>query len=493
MVINTSFLNDLERKIRENNAPKLSTFVENIRPNSIPRQQLARFASLIRRMGGVKYALSLLNPIIRNPVARPPVFAELLEYASCLNRLSLTKESIEILQTIEKQRHPEVEFEMAAAYLSVWDCKKAIPHLERFIQFSEISSYRKAVGILNLGVSFLNTNCIKEANCNFEKVYKIAVLEKFELLAGNALELLSEVAIVERNFKKAKMHLEDAHKFLKNAPARYELYAERRYLIIKLLQEKGSEDSLKKFEQVRKNATLLREWNTIREIEIFKAIATNNLSKIISIYYGTDFEQLRERIQYLWGKPIPKLEVYKRKLGLGFVKKDYAFDVSLGRDLKTGAKLKSGQVLHRVLQAVSRDYYFPYSTSKLFSVVFQESKYDPVSSPRQVYGAIKRLNLWFKKHRIPLFVEASKEGYRLRSSSGYYLLQKCSQKMINKIDEFIISLKEAGVKNGFNLKMVLETLQIPRRTALRLLSEAIKSGHLKREGYTNLTCYFYTL
>lgn len=490
MEVTVSFLDELERKIRDNKAPKLAHLIASIKPSKIPRPLLARYASLIRRMGGVKYATKLLNPIIRNIANRPQV-SELVEYASCLTRLHLAKESIEILEKIREEKLPEIHYEFAAAHVSNWDYQKAVPFFESYLKFPNLPPYKKVVGELNLGASYIYLNKFKEAKRSLEKVYTVATRDGFNLLAGNSCELMGEIFIIEGDFKKAVEYLDKAKIFLENTNSRYKLFVDKWLLIIKMLKEKGSPESRRAFQIVRKTAAELQEWNTVQELEVFRAIAMDDREKITYSYYGTSYPELRKRVAYLWGKPIESLEIYDRKIGLGPVKKRDVFDVAIGKDLNTGAQVKPGQNLHRLLQALSTETYFPYSTTKLYSLVFPNLHFNPVTSPQQIYEVIKRLNLWFKENKIPLVVDRSKGGYRLRAAQPYILRLRTNNISLTKMEEFLLRLKDAGLESGFSIGMVEEKLGLPRRSATRLLGDAVAAGHLRREGQTQSTRYFF--
>lgn len=491
MEITVSFLDDLERKIRDNKAPKLAHLIASVKPSKIPRSLLARYASLVRRMGGVKYSTKLLNPIIRNIANRPQV-AELIEYASCLTRLNLAKESLEILEKIKEEKFPEIHYEFAAAHVSNWDYQKAIPFFENYLKFPDLPPYKRVVGELNLGASYIYLNKFKEAKRSLERVYVTATRDGFNLLAGNACELMGEIFIIEGDFKKALDYLDRAKIFLENTNSRYKLFVDKWLLIIKMLRERGSPESLKAFQAVRKVAAELYEWNTVQELEMFRAIATGDHEKILYCYYGTSYPELRKRIVCLWGKPIETSEVYDRKMGSGNAKKREVFDVATGKDLNTGASLKPGQNLHRLMQALSMEVYFPYSTTKLYSLVFPNLHFNPVTSPQQIYEVIKRLNQWFKENNIPFFVDRNKGGYRLRTSQAYILRLKTNNVSLTKAEEFISRIKAAGIQTGFSISTVEEMLDIPRRSATRLLGDAVSSGLLTREGQTQATRYYFT-
>lgn len=494
MRVTTPFLDTLEENIRNNKAPSLSQLIEEIKPKDIPRGLLARYANLLRRLGGLKFAVKILNPIVRSRNSNP-TSQEKLEYASCLTRLHLGEESIELLEQLKHENNSEVHFELAAAHISQWDYERAIPHLKAFLQHASIPAYRKVVGELNLGAALIYTNRTRDAEKLLLKVYNTATKEGFHLLVGNVCDLLSEIAITKREFRTALTYIKKAKEILKKSSSRYDLFVDRKYLIIKLMSHGATDEALREFSVLRKKAATLKEWNSIRELEIFRAIASRDLEKLLFVFYGTSHEQLRKRIENLWGQPIPPAKYYDRKIGPKPHKKNHIFDVTLGRDLATGARLKPGQYLHRLVRALAGEVHFPYPTSKLFSLVFQGLKYNPETSAPQVYGIINRLNYWFEENKIPLGVVASPGGYRLRSNKGYTLRieskHTVTDKTADKINEFIFRLQETRINSGFTANMAMTALKTSKRSTIRLLTEAVNAGLLTRQGSTNLTRYFF--
>ncbi len=60
-----------------------------------------------------------------------------------------------------------------------------------------------------------------------------------------------------------------------------------------------------------------------------------------------------------------------------------------------------------------------------------------------------------------------------------------------KIDEFLDQLKEQGLVKSFSVKMVMEKLDLSRRSAIRLLNEAVTSGKIIRQGRAKSTVYMF--
>jgi tetratricopeptide (TPR) repeat protein len=488
MEVTVSFLDDLEKRIRDNTAPGLAHLIDTIKPSDIPRPLLARYANLIRRIGGIKYALKILNPVVRN-TASPPKVVEVIEYASCLTRLFLSDEAIELLKEIQHDPHPEIQYELAAAHVSKWDYAGAIPYFKKYLTLPGLTPYKKCVGEINLGASYIYVHKLKEAKAVLEKLIEHATKDGFKLLVGNGLELLGEIALIERNFKVSKKFLLDAKEVLNESIARYDLYVDKWLVIAELLKEKGSEKTLRDANALRKKITELKEWNTLREIELFKAIATDDANGVANVYYGVPYPEFRKRILSLWGKPLKVNPYFERKIGPGKLEVKRVFDVTRGLDLPTGAQLKPGQAMHRMVQCLATDWYSPFSTTMLFSIVFKGSRYNPVTSPQQIYEIVKRTNEWFADHKIPLEVVRGQGGYRLRAKEAYVIKMQTNFSPHSKLDEFLELLKSNGLLTNFSVKMAEEKSGLPRRTVTRLLGDAVKEGKLTRQGKTQSTTY----
>lgn len=487
-----SILDELEVQIRANRAPKLQHLINTINPQNLPRSQVARYANLLRRMGEMKYAFGLLNPIIHSQVSKPTI-PEIVEYASCLTRLGLEDESLARLMKIKDESHPEIPYEIAMAHVSKWDYPSAILYFEKYLRNSGLSTYKIYVGKVNLAASLIFTNKLNEADAILQEILPEIKKGGFDLLWGNVLELLSHIAIVSRDFKKARKFFEESQKKLVSSNPRYQLYLEKWVTIGKMLQENGSKKSLIDWERLRKKTVGLRDWNTLREIELFKAVATDDVESIKKLYYGIPYPEYRKRILYMWERPLELEEYQDRQIGQSVSHQQRVFDVASGKDLHTGSKLKPGQALHRLLQVLASDFYSPFLTTRIFSNVYEGASFNPTTSPGQVYETVKRLNRWFLKNKIPLFVHSSKFGYRLRATEAYTLRIQGIVSMRAKADDFINNLMKQDLTENFSLQMVVEKLGLPKRTASRLLSESVNSGKLVRSGKSQGTLYNFAL
>ncbi len=488
MKITVSFLDTLEEQIRTNSAPKLEHFLKS-HTYEIPRPLTARYVNLIRRMGGPKYALAILNPIVRNELSKPTT-EEIIEYATCLCRVGLIDEGVGLLNSIANEPYAEIQFELALACMSKWDYSKAIPYLIKYLSFKELSSYKVCVGEINLAAAYIYTNEIKKAENLLRKLIVKMQKNNFSLLWGNALELQGEIAFANRHYDQANKLFEEAAEKLQFANPRYRLYQEKWKVILRMIRENGSKDSLLECHQLRKKVAEIHDWNSLREIELYKAIVTKNLEAITYLYYGSPYLEYRRRILAAWGKSLNiENEHYDRKIGPGVAQEKNVFDIAAGRDLFTGAKLKVGQNMYRLLQVLTSDFYAPFLTTKLFSLVFKNVFFNPATSPKQVHQLVKRLSDWFVDNKIPLAIKYGNAGYRLRAEKGYVLRIPTNVTVRSKIDDFMELLKRNGLVKNFQVKEVIEKLHLSRRSTFRLLSEAVARGKLERKGRSQNTVY----
>ena len=487
MKITEQSLDKLEEQIRTNSAPKLEYFLK-LNKNKVPRKFVARYANLLRRLGGTKYALSLLNPIVRGEIEKPSV-EEIIEYASCLSRLDLIDEAIALLTDILNKNQPEIYLELAIAYMTKWDYPNAIPHLLRYLSFENLTPYKVCVGEINLAASYL----FVEEKDKAESILKILLVKvkknNFHLLWGNILELLGELYLSQKKYDLASQYFKDCRSKLQSSDPRYQLYLERWEVIIKMLKENGSKESLDLWKQVRKQSAAILDWNSLRELELYKAVVANDIKSIKNIYYSVPYPEYRRRILSLWNKPLQLTPTYNLKIGPGEPLAKKIFDIESGRDLFTNQQLKPGQSIHRLMQALTADFYAPFLTEKIFSLVFKGHFFNPITSPQQVRQLINRLNKWFVKNKIPFTVKRTIAGYRLRSSEAYFIRIPINAFNLTNVDKFLNRLKEKGLVENFSVTMVVEKLSFSRRSAIRLLNEAVKRGKVVRQGQAKRTSY----
>lgn len=491
MKITVSLLDSLEEQIRTNSAPKLAQFLKS-HTYEVPRPLTARYVNLLRRMGGPKYGLAILNPIVRSETSAPTT-EETIEYATCLCRVGLVDESIVLLSGIAKEAHPEIQFELAAAHMSKWEFSKSIPYLLKYLGNQGLSVYKSCVGEINLAVAYLYTDETEKADSMLRKLNTKAKENNFSLLRGNALELRGEIAFQNREFDRALELFEDSAKNLQSANPRYSLYLEKWKIIVKMLRENGSQGSLAECHQLRKKVAEIHDWNSLREIDLYKAVVQKDVKAITYLYYGTPYLEYRKRILSAWEGPLNlDDDIYERKIGPGAFQEKRIFDIATGKDFFTGAQLKAGQSMHRLLQVLATDFYAPFLTTKIFSLVFKDAFFNPTTSPKQVHQLVKRLNDWFLTHKVPLVIKYGNSGYRLRSEEGFLLRIPTNVVVRTKADDFLQLLKSHSLVENFSVAMVAEKLQLSHRNATRLVSEAVASGKLERRRMQRSTLYSFT-
>ena len=487
MKVTSRFLDRLEEQIRTNSAPKLKDLIKFNR-NRIPRRLVARYANLLRRLGATKHALTILNPIVRNNFGKPST-EEAIEYASCLCRLDLVDEGIALLTNILNDSRPEIYLELAIAYMTKWEYQDAIPFLLRYLKFENLTPYKVCVGEINLAASYLFTEDKDSAELILKNLLAKVKEKNFSLLWGNALELLGEVYLSRKKYDLASQCFRDCGDRLVGSDPRYQLYLERWKVIIKMLKENGSEESLNMWRSVRKQSAEIFDWNSLRELELYKAVVTNDAAMIKSLYFGVPYPGYRRRILSIWGKPIESTEKYDRKIGRGKALPNKVLDIKAGRDLFTGRQLKPGLAVHRLLQVLASDFYAPFLTEKIFSQVFKGQFFNPITSPLQVRQLINRLNKWFVSNKIPFSVKRSIAGYRIRADEAYIIRTPASPITRTRVDDFVSLLEHHGLVEDFSAKMVIEKLGLSRRSAIRLLSEGVTSGKIIRRGRAKSTVY----
>src|SRR5690606_31131612 len=112
--------------------------------------------------------------------------------------------------------------------MAKWDYGEALAHLKKYISASTLAHYQQRAGSLNIAATLVSLGKLAEARVALSDLIKnISDGPASRLLLGNCFELLSQVAIHERNFGEAEKTLRTAHEVLNEFPGRYLLYVKK--------------------------------------------------------------------------------------------------------------------------------------------------------------------------------------------------------------------------------------------------------------------------
>lgn len=487
-----STLQKLEENLQAGQMETTKQFLDKISKQKIKRNQVAKVASLARRVGFHRLAIKLLAPIVcpKKPTSQVATDDEKIEYAVNLIRISLVNEAFIILSAIDEKKKPDVLLFKSFCYFVSWDYDKAIPLLKQYIKFESVSDYQKLVAQTNMAAGYISEVDFFNAEKILKNILTSADHVKNKLLIGYTHQLYAEYYINLDDSKKAQAHISVAHDFLRKTHFRYELYNLQWSAIIKMMSLNTLVEGQNLLNAVRAEAIQKKVWEVLRDCNLYEALLTQNSELLIQLYFGTPHEKYRQRIIKLNNKKI-NIPEYYTWLPMGKPSNEnHLLDVIKGEDKFSVARLKLGGLTHKLLQILVSDFYRPFKLQTLFSLLFSEENYNITTSLHKVQDLIGRLREWFIKNSIPLDVVSTKrEEFHLKFLKPYAIRLKIYNGLLSTLDYFLESLQKKFPDESFTVKDVMLVSGYSRAQAKQLISEALVSKRLVVFGVGRSTRY----
>ena len=230
-------------------------------------------------------------------------------------------------------------------------------------------------------------------------------------------------------------------------------------------------------------------WEVLRDCDLYEATLTKNKEMIAKLYFGTPHENFRKRIQRLYGSEIsfPKEYIWY-PIGKPDVE-NCLLDIDLGIDMRSGAKVRPGQLIHKLLLILTSDFYRPFKLQTVFSLLFANEFYNAVTSPHKIHDLVGRLGDWFKKNKIPMKVTNPRGEYLLVFLKPYGIKTKPFLDFKNPLDAFIEQLKNKFNREWFISKDVVLLTGFSLAKVKRFLREAIALDKMNLAGQGKATKY----
>ncbi|MCM2279535.1 MAG: hypothetical protein NDJ89_15775 [Oligoflexia bacterium] len=491
------------------------------------RPFLAELAALCRRSGIPATAVRLLNPIVRPKprVLTHPTGAEKAEYAAALAQLGADREARALLDGLDPRETPQALLYGAFARFPRWDYAASIPLLEAYLAQPAIGPYQRRIGEVNLlaalaAVDEPGEEGLRRAEALAERLLRETREEGNLLLQGNTLGLLAQLRIAQGNFGAAREALDAAERNLREAGTLDALYIRKWKAIAALGEGSLRAPALEELKAVSAEAASRANWETVRDCDYHRAVAVGDWEALIRLYFGTPYSGYRARIARACAAlraPLPESYVWMplarpgKKAGR-IVIDTLTGEVQLGK-FPAGAALKTGQVPHRLLAALAKDFYKPQTLPALHAELFPDRYFNPVSSRDVVHQAMKRLRAWLVEVSAPVAVVESRGsfslefhgpvGIRVHRALGDgarredHLQSRDQEQSAAASASARLSAVLERFKNGlgpasgqaFSRAEAARVLGISERSANLLLAEALALGLVRREGRGPSTRY----
>ena len=297
----------------------------------------------------------------------------------------------------------------------------------------------------------------------------------------------------------------EAQQSLAQTTGRYLFYVKKGFALLQVLKTKGSQESLDQLRVIRQEAIELKQWESLRDCDLFEALATENKYLLRKVLLGTPHASYRRRVSAMTETPSTN-SVFELQMDSGYPNGSNGNDCFDGPDgsaeVKTlsvtegigsnGESLARRPVLHSLLQALFLDFYKPAKLGFIFRHLFPEENFNPISSPARVFAAIHNLNVWLQSSQTPLHIKIDEGEFHLQVSSPLKVIVESRKIKAGKALYELTRLQSVVGFRTFKANDVLTALQLSKPTVLGILREGLRNKKLIKIGQGRSTLYRFT-
>lgn len=455
----------------------------------IPRSMLYRMADVAYRSNDSIAALQILHSVIHpeNRFQQQATPQERLIYASALTQLGAVSEALILFDQIDAESLPDVLLRKSFALFKIWDYRASLPLLKAYILRSDLTPYQKLIGQVNLAAALIFETVWTDANQLLSQIIQECKKNSYTLLLGNCLELQAQIDLFCGRYLDAVKNLEIAKDYLKDQKGDYLFFVEKWLTVCECFIQLSPE-SLQNLHKLKLKAKSLRQWENIRDCDLFESVITQNQSLSYQLIIGTPHKTYHQRVRRLFGKNLQPQGDFHLLLGSNL--QSEKIEVFDPYDQQHVAPLYKKSHLLSLFQALTKDFYKPSHIGLLFEGIYPEEKFDPFHSPSRVLQLLRRLNQWFVDNKVSLQVVMEKSEFYLDSLPGkkVEVIIRRSQNLSKKNGQ-ILTLKQTLKQRTFTTALVAKQLDISRVSAQSLINKALSSGLLKKNGTGRATVY----
>lgn len=478
-------------------------FLRNEFDPQIHRIHLAEVASLCRRLGEYEKAVRLIRPFIdtenqRRTTATPE---EQAQYGVCLMSMGAVADGMKVIETIDATRVPEAFLFFSFGHMLQNHYEEAIEPLRKFIAHPSPNDYEKLVAQTNLVQVLVYLAKTKETDKLLPKLLRTTKEKNFRLLHGNLLESFVHQEFWRGNIHEAKQTLAQAKELHSQSGTLRSFYIKQWQAILTLKQDGPTAANRARIRRVQTRARELNVYGVIRECDVALAHVTKDKELWSHLLFGVPQGSQHRRMKRLSGLKLSPRSQYTWLPGQSSQQKPTTIlHLATGQILPDGPSLKTGQVLHRLLNVLTQDFYRPLRVGEIHEALFPDKFYHPRASPLGVRQALHRLRQWFEQHSLPYAIEEHRGTYRLVGRNGAGIFIQGTSRIHNNEADFgslclVEKLKRSGVlstKKELQTQEAADALGISLATARRQLKAATDLGLLTRVGAGRTTRYSLT-
>ena len=491
----SGILHSLEAGLRAGGVSKVRKALLTVNISKLKREELLQVSNLARRAGVPLIALRALGSIVHQnrEIHSPATVEELASYAIALHKVGASGEAQMLLKPLNGKTHPQVLLYRAFVHFSKWEYREPIHDLQQFIEAKGLSSYERLVGQLNLAAAFVTEELYTDAETLLSNIFSIAKQHSFSAVYSSALELSAQLSYARRDFQRGLKYLTEARELTEAQTEAQLAWVDKWQCLIELAQHGVTSSGLDRLHKIRAASILRGDSETCRECDLREAILSQNLDLFVRVYAGTPFSAYRKRMFRLW-TPMSSLPQTLRWTPPGSLVGHGELDLQLGRT-NTGIEVKPGQSTHRLLWAMSLDFYRHSSVGSLFHVLFADQYFDPETSRDRVQAIIYRSREWLQQNKITLSIQMRHANiggqYYLESSPNFGLRVFCERGHAPPTNEEVMlsRIETTWSQNKFTASEACKKLGLSLGTVVSILNWGQERNLVQKIGQRRQTQY----
>lgn len=490
--------NQCDELIRLGQIPQAEQLIRQRIMKPLSRNDRLQYSNLSRRAGIPMVALKLLQPLVRPTDSKfitNPLDTEKASYAGSLINIGIHFEAIELLNSIKNDNLPEAWLFRAFSYFADWNYKCAIPILKKYLSLS-ISEYQYVIGLLNLlsahifcGHTRIADQLIKETS---QRIIKNN--SKHNIVANKLFELKIQNFIAKKDFNSAKKLIlsNENPYYLKGLVSTISMTAlpihlQKWYWVIEMHLNGPTTELVINFQQLKDLAIFHQDCESLRELEFYFALLTENKNWMQNIYFGTRSKYYQQKIQNQTPWRIRHLSETinyreaKTNIGNLIVNTGYWNDMKL---------YKQGSTMARLLQILTSDHYKPASIGTLFNGIYSDEHFDSFHSLHRLKMTILRANQIFKDNNIPLRIK--KTGYTFHLLGDVNIKTSNLVKPKNVLQGYLLQLMIHFKTSNFSSKQAQNILNLSPNRVTEIIRYGLNKNYLKKTGRYKTTQYLFS-
>lgn len=476
-----SLVSDCDVEIRAGRTHQVAKLLAALNATKVPREWRLPLAEICRRAGLYSLGLTLLRHLVNvergTGHLQQATHAELAEYSVLLMRIGAVGEALERLQGVDSNHVPDVLLYRAFGQFYRWEFAGAAQDLEEYLR-KPLPDYSRLIGKVNLAHAYVESRCFGPARDLLEENIQEAGIKGHFLLQSNCLAMRAQVDLWEGKLADARTTFEQASQLVPSNSKAAGFIGKWR-LILQALESR----SALTLEDLRVAARKTKDWESLREADLFSLKINFENTRFLHLVFGTPFSGYRQRICTELGY-LPDRSIYI--LGP---------KASPRLDLRTGEidgipTRNQGRKCHQLIEVLLRDFYAPMRLGGVFHELFPGEYFDIGSSPNRVHQILHRTRLWIREMDIPISITEN-EGFFALELTGKFSFRVPIER--EPVDPLTLRLEQISRlfpdEAEFSAKDVQSRLNVSKSTVRHILNFGIQSGRILRMGPQSLTIY----